>query len=232
MRWLLVLAFALGSCRSTPPPAPPRPDGLSELAAGRAAMASGDLKAARVHLESALEQSPSLGLARVELLDVLVQLGEHGPAVDAVLAGAQADQPANPRTWLLSADIAEAREETEAAINALQRLLVLTPQDTRAMHRLAGLQATAGHRTEAMTTYRAVLAIDPKAAPSRLALAELLDAVGQLDAAELELTALTRQVPQNALFKQKLEALQIRSGKRVPASKPKTGMRPLRPSTR
>lgn len=231
MRRLLVLALALGACRSAPPPAPP-PDGLSELAAARAARAAGDLAGARAHLETALRQSPALALADVELADVLVQQGDHGPELQRALAEAQAQASSNPRTWELSAAVAEEQGDRAATVLALRRLTALRPDDAAALHRLASALAGGGAWAEAVAVYRAALAIDPGATPSRLALAELLEQNAKLAEAEIELTTLTRQAPHNALFARKLEALLVREGKRAPPVKSAPAMRPLRPSRR
>lgn len=236
MRRLAVLGLLLAGCSACshapppPPPRPPAPEPLAELEAAHQADAAGDLASARAHLEAAVKANPSLGLAHVDLADVLLRLGEEGPELASELEAAKKLEPGNPRVWRTAGAYGEDTGDAQGAQLAYETALQLQPGDTHSRFRLAGLYATAKRPADAIAAYRAVLAAEPSYPGARLALAELLEGQGDLAGAETELAALTQAEPRNALYQQKLQALRVKLGKAEPDAPPKRKLRPLRKS--
>jgi len=235
MRRALSFALTLCACSSAPvrapAAAPASTGGLVELEAAHRADQAGDLAGARAHLEAAVARSPDLGLAQVDLADVLIRLGEEGPALAKALQAGERLEPQNPRLWRLAGAYAEDQGDAAGAMAAYERALSLRPADARSRFRLAGLYASAGRSQDAIAAYRAVLALEPSNKGARLSLAGLLEKQHDLAGAEAELTALAAQDPDNALYRDRLHAVQVEQGKAEPVETQRK-MRPLRKSRR
>jgi predicted Zn-dependent protease len=227
----LLASCATSAPRSAPASAAPQRTALGELDAAHRADEAGDLAGAKSHLEEAVALSPGLGLAQVDLADALVRLGEEGPELVKALQAGERLEPQNPRLWRLAGAYAEDQSDAAGAIGAYERALSLRPADVRSQFRLAGLYASAGRPQDAIAAYRAVLAIDANQRGARLSLAELLAKQHDLAGAEAELLALTQQDPKNALYRDRLLAVQVQEGK-ARAQVNKRVMRPLRKSRR
>lgn len=230
----LVLVLALAACSSAPKPVPtaaPQKTPLGELDAAHAAENAGDLAGAREHLEAAVALSPTLGLAQVDLADVLLHLGEEGPELAKAVEAATRLEPQNPRAWRIAGAFAEDQGDSAKAMDAYQRAVALRPADSRSQFRLAGLYAAANRPGDAIAAYRAVLSLEPNERGARLALAQLLIQQHALDQAEAELRTLTAADPGNALYQSRLQEVLVLEGKVEPTSR-KRVMRPLRKSRR
>jgi len=236
VRVLLALAL-IGGC-STSKPAPQSaqveqgPAPLEELDKAHQADAAGDLAGARTHLETAIKWAPNLGIAYVDLADVLMRLGDEGPALASAVASGKKLEPTNPRLWRIAGMYAEDTSDAAGAITAYENALRFQPADLKSRFRLAGLYAGAGKVNESITAYQAVLSQDAADRRARLSLADQLEKAHDLPGAEAQLTLLTQQDPKNALYQQKLQALLVQEGKAAPDSTPRRNLRPLRKSKR
>ncbi|MBS2030214.1 MAG: tetratricopeptide repeat protein [Deltaproteobacteria bacterium] len=236
VRVLLALALIGGCSTSKPAPQPTTPveqgpAPLDELDKAHRADAAGDLAGARTHLETAIKWAPNLGIAHVDLADVLMRSGDEGPALAAAIDSGKRLEPTNPRLWRIAGMYAEDQGDAANAISAYETALRFQPGDLKSRFRLAGLYAGAGKVNESISAYQAVLAQDAADRRARLSLADELIKARDLSGAEAQLTLLTQQDPKNALYQQKLQALLVQEGKVAP-EKNNRNLRPLRKSKR
>ena len=204
------------------------PEPLVELEAAHQADAAGDLPGARAHLETALKWAPNLGLAQVDLADVLMRLGDEGPALTDALEAGKRLEPANPRLWRIAGALPRIsttgpppwRVRARAAFPA-GRFALAVP--ARGPLRL-GWKSFRGHR-RVSRGHRPRRDRSRRAARAR----RLLEQTHDLAGAEAQLTTLTQQDPKNALYRQRLQAVQVKEGKAEPESE-KRALRPLRKS--
>ena len=207
--------------------------GQEEMALGLAAEQSGDLGAARRHLESAVRLSPNLGIAQVELLDVLVRSEVAGPPVDLAMAAAERMEPANPRLWRLEGMVFEARSDLEKARLAYEKSVALRGDDGPTRLKLGNVYRAQGKGDDALAQYRVATSLDAHDHLARLALADALIAQGDLPGAEKELTQLVAEAPKSPVYQQRLRDVRVRRGELKANAPPHPRkLRELKPSTR
>jgi predicted Zn-dependent protease len=202
--------------------------GPDELKAALAAEEAGDLAQARAHLERAVKLSPNLGLAQVELAEVLLRSGEEGPALEHALREAQRLEPGNPRMWRMVGAWSESKQDAPSAITAYEKALALRADDEGTRVRLAVLYLGQHRLDDALAQYRQATVLDPHDHAARLGLADALVAKGDLQAAEEEFTRLVVEAPQSPLYQQRLQAVQVQRGEALPP-KADANPRKLRP---
>jgi predicted Zn-dependent protease len=227
--WLLLTA--------APPPPAPAPSafasGQAEFQKALTAEDADDLSGARAHLEQAVKLSPSLGLARVELADVILKQGEEGAPLLAALNDAQKVEPENPRLWRIWGAYREGQNDAAGAISAYEKAIALKGDVAQPHFRLAVLYAAAQRTDDALAQYRAALLIEPNNQAARLGVADQLIAKNDLEGAETELALLSSANPSNALYQKRLDEVRAKQGKgALQKLEPiKKKMRPLKKST-
>jgi putative PEP-CTERM system TPR-repeat lipoprotein len=170
--WLLLCVVACH--RATP-------DQL--LADARAALASGELRTAEIHVKNLLQQQPDNVAGRVLLGQVALASGDFAGAEQnlarAVALGAQGTE-----VRLALARSLVAQRKFKEALEALASAPAADGADRAAA---LAIEAVAhrglGEREEAEAAYRAALRIDPKSLPIRSDLAATLLEAGRADAA-------------------------------------------------
>ena len=89
-------------------------------------------------------------------------------------------------------------EDHERAVTAYERLLDLHPDESTALHNLAGEYAARGDTTEAIELYRRAIAVEPYASSSYSSLAVLLGARGDYQGAVRVLRLWNQRFPEHA----------------------------------
>lgn len=216
-------------------------DPRADLEQAREAAARGDLSAASAKLERATAQTPTWGLAWLELAEVQLRAGADPQALERSLAAARSLEPENPRAWLLSARFFEQRQTREDAIVAYARAAELRPSLIEAREPLALLLLGADRPGEALPHLHAALAARPGDRALRANLAEACERVGDLKRAEVELKALADEAP-GTVYRRRLAAFYERTGRPKKAAaelrkadagqRPSRALRPLLPSVR
>ena len=205
--------------------------GREEMALGLAAEQSGDLPGARSYLESAVRLSPNLGIAQVELLDVLVRAEVSGPPLEQALAEAERLEPTNPRLWRLEGAVFEGRADLEKARLAYEKSVALRGDDAATHLHLGNVYRAQGKGDDALAQYRAATSLDAHDHLARLALADALVTQGDLPGAERELSVLVAQAPQSPVYQQRLHDVRVRRGELKPDREPRPRqLRQLAPS--
>jgi tetratricopeptide (TPR) repeat protein len=152
------------------------------VAAGRAALASGDATGAAEEYRRALEAAPELGALRIELADLLVGRGDAAGAA-AVLEG---DPEGDRQVLLRLGEVQTSRGQPAAALEAYRRILVRDPRDAEARKR--GLEARLAAELQRMPEeYRRIFAA-PRITRADLAalLSVKVGALARLPAADPE----------------------------------------------
>jgi predicted O-linked N-acetylglucosamine transferase (SPINDLY family) len=141
-----------------------------------------DPVAACAAVEQAMGCQPTSLGAILQYAEILEELGDHDRAQQAWEQAIQLD-PANPEPWLSRARGLQARGELAASQAYLRRGLELDPHHREALF-LWGRNQRQGHAwTEAVQTFRSLLARHPHHAAAHVQLAGALKSLQQLDEA-------------------------------------------------
>jgi tetratricopeptide (TPR) repeat protein len=146
------------------------------LAAGRAAIASGDpaaLPAAARSFREALRHQPDVFEAREQLGLVLYMMGDLDGAVDELRALLR-QHPDVVRARLTLATALTAKQDWAAARPELEEVLRRQPDSIQALYGLAQVRYARGDQNGAIEAYRQVLARSPDQADARYNLALVL----------------------------------------------------------
>ena len=160
-----------------PPGAPAYQARLSAMA-GNASMAQSKPAIAEIAFSRAIgfatEAGDGLLLASVSIdrARALVALGRNEEAGRA-LEAARANDPANPRAWLLSATLSRRMERLGEAREQIAQAAVLTPQDPAVGLEAGVIAALSGRDEEARRSFESVLLVAPDSAEANTARAYL-----------------------------------------------------------
>jgi tetratricopeptide (TPR) repeat protein len=128
----------------------------------------------------------------------LVGIGGAQERADTALAEAQRLDPMNPGYYLITAQIAARKNDTETARRELDKALALKRNFTPAMYLSAQLEIKEGNTEAAIQTTRSIITLEPKNPTRYFQLGVLLSAVDQLPEAMLAYRAAITLDPQYA----------------------------------
>lgn len=154
-------------------PAPEADPARTQLAAGRALLARGEMVGATVALREALRLQPDLAEARAGLGLALYAMGDLDAAVDELRRLLRARPDMNDARLTLAAALV-ARQDWPAARAELETALAAQPDLAQAHFTLGVVRYAQGDLTAAIAAYRQVLAREPRAHDARYNLALVL----------------------------------------------------------
>lgn len=156
-----------------------------------------DYEAALPHLEAAAKASPDDPIIRRNRATALVALERFSEAAD-LLTDAVVDAGGTPTLLGLRAYAAHMSGRLEEGIADYRRYLAQKPADWEAWNNLGNAFVSAGRLNEAVEALSRAVAINPRAAPTRLNLARSLRDVGDATRAETEYRSMAADFPADA----------------------------------
>jgi predicted Zn-dependent protease len=179
------------------------PDPQQEYFKALSAMQAGDRAKAKAGLESVVKTKPDFAPARILLVSLELDAGRLPSAIRQLEAMSALPLADPEMIYQLG------RAYQRVAAEASARLSTAKPNQARMHQFLAENYATQGKREEAMRSYRAALAADPKLAGSHLGIAILFMQGEQGAEAISELEEELKVAPESAVakeLKRRLEA--------------------------
>jgi tetratricopeptide (TPR) repeat protein len=157
----------------------------------------GDLAAAAAHLAEAHRLRPDDVTIACNRIAVAIDLKDHEAALAvATMARAQADP--SLRIARYRGFVAQELGQFEEAAEAYGFVLARTPGDFESWNNLGNAQSALGDFDGAIASLERAVALDPKAAPTRLNHALTLRSAGRAEAAEAALRDAARDFPADA----------------------------------
>jgi tetratricopeptide (TPR) repeat protein len=239
-----VAAIALSAviAAEEPPRKTAAVEALEEFQAGLDLAAKGDRKTAVPRFEKAILLMPQWSLPRLELaVSALETGGDPKGALDQLRTAATLDAE-NPRIPYFTGAALERTGDLKAARESYEKSLLLRQAYKEPHAALGRLLKNDGKNLEARPHLQLTVEVDPKNTSARLMLAEVCEALGELDGAERELKELINQHPENPYHQHRLAQFYERTGQKDKAkaafkasektapTKPQKKLRPLQPS--
>jgi tetratricopeptide (TPR) repeat protein len=172
---------------------------------------SGDLDSAADHYRAAVEADPKNAAAWEGLGNVAFERKSYEDAIERYQKAIELDPKAMSARHKLAVTLSTANR-TDDAIALLEETVALDPKNAFPLNALGGLHQKRGDLQKAKEYQAAAIAADDDFHAARFALASVLIDLGELEAAERELTRLLRR-DQEALGEYGFARLAARRGK-------------------